>query len=144
MTRINADVPAKSLSDQHLRAEYREIGRISTLFKNRLKKKKNFDDVPEQFSLGEGHVKFFFNKGKFVKKRWNSLVQEMKRRKFSTNLEFRNTWEGTEYYNDWTPTAADRKIIVTRLKLRTKEQKGKIFYYGVVVSLKKYLNDILK
>lgn len=61
MTRINLVDPAE-LSTKHLVAEYREImrlpGNLATSL-NRKGKKFDLKEIPEQYTLGTGHVKFF-------------------------------------------------------------------------------------
>lgn len=76
MTRINI-IPPKELSDLHLRAELREMPRIKTYIKRSLIKHKNnlyqlLLDVPKNYTLGTGHVKFFYNKLEYL---WNRYIQ---------------------------------------------------------------------
>lgn len=60
MTRINLIDPSH-LTKRHLIAEYKEI----TQFLHNVKKS-NLKDIPKHFTLGTGHVKFFYNKGEYV------------------------------------------------------------------------------
>jgi deoxyribonuclease (pyrimidine dimer) len=79
MTRINANIDPVDLCDQHLLAEYREILRIPNFIlggcmtlqgKNYYGMKKlpkiDIDNIPESYKLGPGHVKFFYNKVRFL------------------------------------------------------------------------------
>lgn len=66
MTRINLVVP-KELTDQHLKAEIRELPRIFSLV---LKSKKELINIPKSYKLGIGHVKFFYNKIKWLHHRF--------------------------------------------------------------------------
>ena len=95
MTRINLVDPSE-LSDQHLIAEYREIFMIgSALVKSRksLKWSETKKNLPKEFTLNTGHVKFFYNKGKYLHKRYLKIVDEMisrgmnpnPKRRFKTN-----------------------------------------------------------
>ena len=43
--------------------------------------KKTKKSIPKQFTLNKGHVKFFYDKGKYLSERYDELIQEMKRRK---------------------------------------------------------------
>jgi deoxyribonuclease (pyrimidine dimer) len=114
MTRINLGIPPESLHRKHLTAEYREIGRISSLVRDRLVKGHSFNDIPKKFTLGRGHVKFFYDKGKWVHKRFVALKQEMIRRGYNPTLDFRNTWP-PELYNDYEPTPEDIAIVEQRI-----------------------------
>ena len=65
MTRINIIEPSE-LTDQHLIAEYREIFMVGSALQRSLKSKnweKTKKNLPKEFTLNAGHVKFFFNKG---------------------------------------------------------------------------------
>ena len=66
MTRINL-VPPTELCDQHLLAEHRELTRIPNAV---AKGKFSLKGQPEDYKLGEGHVRFFFNKLAFLKQRY--------------------------------------------------------------------------
>ena len=78
MTRINL-VPVEELSDQHLLAEHREIKRIPNMI---LKGKYNLDNIPKKFTLGKGHVKFFYNKLSWLHDRYYELHLECLYRHF--------------------------------------------------------------
>lgn len=114
MTRINLGIPPESLHHKHLTAEYREIGRIGSLVLARLDNGQSFNDIPPKFTLGKGHVKFFFDKGKYIHKRFEALKREMIRRGYKANLDFRNTWP-QELYNDYEPTPEDIEIVERRI-----------------------------
>lgn len=70
MTRINL-VPPSELCDQHLLAEHRELTRIPNAV---AKGKFHLKGQPTEYKLGEGHVRFFFNKMAFLK---NVMVHSM-------------------------------------------------------------------
>lgn len=83
MTRINLVDPSE-LSSKHLVAEYREIVRVFALARksqHEMHKKK----VPSAYTLGTGHVLFFYDKLKFVSDRYDSLCDEMLKRGFVCN-----------------------------------------------------------
>jgi hypothetical protein len=74
MTRINATIPPAALCDQHLVAEYREILRTTALAtKNPVDPSK----LPQHFTLGTGHVKFIYNKLKYIHSRLDQLRQDL-------------------------------------------------------------------
>ena len=118
MTRINAGYPPKQLSRQHLIAEHREIVRIPNTIKSG---KAKVRDIPDTFRLGSGHVKFFYDKLKFLHHRYLSIYEECKSRGYNI------TWFGdafhdipTELYNDYIPTEEAVSLITQRIKERTK------------------------
>jgi len=68
MTRINLVKPSE-LSDQHLVAEYREIFMVGSALQRSIKSKnwkRTKEQLPKDFTLNVGHVKFFYNKGKYL------------------------------------------------------------------------------
>ena len=72
MTRINL-VKVQELTDQHLVAEYREIFMVGSALQRSLKSpnwEKTKKSLPVEFTLNGGHVKFFYNKGKYLHKRY--------------------------------------------------------------------------
>ena len=73
MTRINIIHPSE-LTDQHLIAEYREIFMVGSALQRSLKSK-NWDvkSIPNKFTLNTGHVKFFYDKGKYLSERYDSI-----------------------------------------------------------------------
>lgn len=126
MTRINLVNPIE-LSDQHLVAEYREIFMVGSALQRSLKSA-NWNNtkstLPEKFTLNKGHVKFFYNKGKYLHKRYLSLVKEMNSRgmKPDPNRKFKIAQWPDDLYNDWKPTAKDLKIIRHRLKQKISQK----------------------
>lgn len=119
MTRINSGISPDELCDQHLVAEYREIGRIGVLLQKRANRPNILAGAPVRFTLGAGHMLFFIDKGLYLERRFSTLCNEMNRRGYRTNLQWRNHWEGFPHlYNDWVPTSNDRQLILDRLKIR--------------------------
>ncbi len=120
MTRINVAIPVEELTDKHLIAEHREIKRVpNCVSKGRF----NMKDQPKEFKLGKGHVKFFYDKLLFLKKRYEEIFQECKRRNFNVTY-YGNCWDKVPSHlmNDYTPTIKDEQIVRERLsqKLRKK------------------------
>lgn len=110
MTRINV-VPVESLTGPHLVAEYRELPRVFALaYKHYMSGKPLM--LPTEYTLGRGHVLFFYDKLAFLAKRQESIVAEMQRRgykpTFTTSLF--DEWQdagytfAAVYWNDYTPT----------------------------------------
>jgi len=122
VTRINLVEPSE-LADQHLVAEYREIFMIGSALARSLKSKnwnKTLDTLPVEFTLNSGHVKFFYNKGKYIHKRYDSLVEEMKRRGMNPDPERKfKTFQWPDYlYRDWDPTDKDLELVRERIRER--------------------------
>ncbi len=81
MTRINL-IPVEELSDQHLIAEYRELPRVvNAVINNKIA----MGNIPEFYTLGKGHVKFFYNKILFLASRYAQIFEEMCFRGFCPN-----------------------------------------------------------
>ena len=122
MTRINLLNP-QDLMDQHLIAEYREILMVGGSLRRTLVSKVGYQEtkVPKRFTLNKGHVYFFYNKGKYLHKRYKALIQEMKSRGFkpdSKRVFDKTIFVDNNLYNDWMPMIEDYKIIRQRIDER--------------------------
>ena len=113
MTRINVGIPPAELTDKHLIAEHREIKRIPNCI---AKGKYNMEGVPDKFKLGEGHVKFFYNKLLHLKKRYIKLYEECIKRGFNVQ-NYIKAWDNVpkELMNDYKVRASDIRIIRKRI-----------------------------
>lgn len=109
MTRINC-VPVSELTDKHLVAEYRELPR--------LRHAKHANGVPDTYRMGEGHCRFFYNKGRYLMRRHAQLIDEMKRRGCTVNLPTLKLDWPADRMKDWRPGKADRYINRQRIKER--------------------------
>lgn len=116
MTRINCGIPVKELVDRHLLAEAREIKRIPNCVS---RGRYNLKNIPKKFTLGKGHVAFFYDKLKYLKDRYEDIYNECKFRKFNVQY-WGNAWDNVpkELMNDYTPTEQDKEIIRQRIKER--------------------------
>jgi len=126
MTRINI-IPVEELVDQHLIAEYREITMIPAALKRTLNSKIGLDKkkIKNQYTLNKGHVYFFYNKGKYLDKRYKEIIHEMKRRGFKPDPGRKfpiDIFIYNNLYLDWKPNLEDFKIIRTRIKSKIKEK----------------------
>ena len=113
MTRINVGIPPAELVNQHLLAEHREIKRIPNCI---AKGRYNMDGIPDQFKLGKGHVKFFYNKLLHLKKRYIRLYEECIKRGFNVQ-NYIEAWSDLpeELMNDYNVKANDIRIIKERI-----------------------------
>jgi hypothetical protein len=112
MTRINI-YPVSELSNQHLLAEHRELKRIPNQI---LCGRFNLNNQPKSYCMRQGHVKFFYDKLKFLHLRYIELYNECTRRGFNvTNFEksflyilvFESYDVQKRLYNDYTPLFDD-------------------------------------
>lgn len=113
MTRINVGIKPTELVRQHLLAEHREIKRIPNVIKSG---RYNMKGQPAEFTLGTGHVKFFYDKIGYLKKRYNQLHQECIKRGYNVT-DYSESFEDipNELMNDYRPTKRDRKILQERI-----------------------------
>ena len=113
MTRINLVNPVE-LNDSHLLAEHRELTRIPN---NIIKGKYSLSGVPSEYVLGAGHVKFFYNRMGFLKRRYDALHTECLERGFNVQYRFP---EGlpVELMGDYTPTEHALRINRERIIAR--------------------------
>ena len=121
MTRINL-VPPSELCDQHLLAEHRELTRIPNAV---AKGKFNLQGQPTDYKLGEGHVRFFFNKLAFLKRRYDELHLECKARGFNVQYIWpENLPKNAELWADYQATsealALNRERIALRLPIKAR------------------------
>ena len=135
MTRINC-VPPSMLSDQHLLASWKEYPRIITAVEKLIEKGKTVDDVdiPEKYTFGAGHCKFFYdklgtlylsindvysamrNRGMNPKE---SIMKSIHERMFKGNID--RSWRGI-----WVPDKQDIYINMARLVERNFKTKMRV------------------
>ena len=132
MTRINLIDP-KLLTDQHLMAEYRELPMVHAALRKSLSSAKGVFGIPKKFTLGTGHVKFFYNKGLYLYNRYSILVKELQNRKFNLSLTREVDWDifkDNNYYHDWEPSKDDIVLIEKRLDEKIAMKPEWYRYYG--------------
>lgn len=114
MTRINVGVHPSELPDKLLLAEHREIKRIPNVIKSG---RYNMDGIPEQFTLGKGHVKFFYNKLRYLSRRYFSIYLECTLGRRFNVQDFSSAFFDLpeELLKDYCPTPADRQLIIDRI-----------------------------
>lgn len=124
MTRINV-VPVQELSRLHLVAEYREITRIPGNLQQSLNRKSkpfSINEIPKEYTLGTGHVKFFYCRMLFLQHRFEQLVEEMHKRGYNPQFTDSSIFipEDKTFYNDYVPTEHALKINRERIAERSK------------------------
>ena len=130
MTRINANISPRKLTDEHLLAEHREIKRMAYYAKEAIKNG-GIKNMPPHFTLGKGHVLFLIDKQEYIYERYHELLQECKRRGFNVTNYWEN-WIGiydVRYWNRYEPTEEDNRIIKERIKDRIINGKKKFWHY---------------
>lgn len=116
MTRINC-IPVEELSRQHLVAEYRELPRVFALAYKASQRTKF--DQPATYTLGTGHVTFFYTRLGYLAKRHAQLVTEMLRRgykpTFTGSLKDAYPDIPEAFWGDWEPT--DDAMAINRYRI---------------------------
>lgn len=93
MTRINL-IPVEQLTDQHLFAEFREIKMVPKALGRTIRslQRRGLPVVPgvlervlPAYTLGQGHVSFFYDKGAFLAYRYELLRIELTLRRVRFN-----------------------------------------------------------
>jgi len=135
MVRINLISPRR-LSDQHLVAEYDEILMLVAY----IKKYPLLDDIPKNYCLGKGHMKFFKDKILYLKKRHDILKKEMRLRNFKTNKTILLSSFSKSNKNDWIPQTKDFNIILFRIKEKLKLKPNFYRYYGEYKPVSFFIN----
>lgn len=123
MTRINC-IPVSELTDKHLIAEYRELPRVFKLARV-------CPEAPKEYTMGAGHVKFFYDKLIWCVYRQHQLVSEMIERGFKPNFVPSELWKFAEHnggpvkrelWNYWQPTKQAQEI--NRARINERLNKG--------------------
>lgn len=119
MTRINC-IPPEDLLDQHLLAEYNETAMVLASLR---RSKATGRPLPSHnnYTLGKGHVIFFYDKGGFLKRRYEALKIELLKREYNLDENRKMEWEvydRLELQKDWSPTVEDQKKNVERILQR--------------------------
>jgi deoxyribonuclease (pyrimidine dimer) len=146
MTRINTGIHPRYLADQHLVAESGEI--MMVIGSLRRTKYKLVSPVPEQFSLGKGHVNFFKDKILYLIRRLKAVNNEMENRGFKPGTAIDTGPIPNELLNDWQPTPADSWLVRQRI-VHKMFKKPEFFWrsHGVKMddkALHNFANEIIQ
>ena len=126
MTRINVVEP-RELTNKHLIGEIHEITRIYGLVRkaqDRGINKYNFRDrinQPTEYTMGAGHVYFFYDKLGFITERYYALNREAVKRNFNVNpIDKEQLVSGIQqwWFGDYTPTQEALEINRNRISER--------------------------
>jgi len=147
MTRINLVHPSE-LTDQHLFAEFREIKMVPKALARSLKSKTKqevLNNIPKEFTLGTGHVMFFYDKGLYLKNRYEQIKTELDHRGINYNKESEFDPEGTQsevFSMDYTPDSKALSLIRQRIAFRISEKPHWYKMYGYPLSTGIYKNQV--
>jgi hypothetical protein len=133
MTRINASIQPFELSNSMLFSEYREAKRIPNMIKSG---KALLTGIPKEFKLSTNHVKFFYDKILYLKRRSDALYIECLKRGINAT-DYSDCYEDipSHLFNDWKETDESRFLLKERINKRLTESKQIIRFYDRVVSL---------
>ncbi len=134
MTRINV-VPVKELMDQHLLAEIREITRLPNNLRTSLTRKSGplkSSEIPPEYVLGKGHVKFFMDKFKWLEGRFKDLLEECQNRGFTIKHKDATIFSKvpSKYYGTYQVTEEAKILNRIRINDRIKDKPNFYRYYG--------------
>jgi len=140
MVRINL-IPPKYLTDQHLIAEYNEI----LMLLGYVKKNPDIEieNLPKEYRLGKGHILFFKNKLNYLKKRFNKIKREMKKRGFNPVKKIDLNCFDENLMKNWKPSGKDKQKIKKRLKEKIRLKPDYYTYYKKKKP-RKFYEDLLE
>lgn len=104
-------------------AEYREMPRLVKNLEKSLNRKStpfSLEEIPKEYKLGAGHVKFFFDKFKYLYNRHRALRAELLSRGYNLSNNNSNIFKtvNSKFYNDYIPTEEAIKLNEDRISER--------------------------
>ena len=106
--------------------------------------KTNLNKIPNNYSLGKGHILFFKNKVLYLKNRHEKLKKEMNIRGFKTRKTVYTNQFSKNLLNNYKPNNEDKKIIKKRLIEKLKLKPNFYRYYSKNKSERFFINLINK
>lgn len=142
MTRLNL-IPPGELTDQHLFAEWREIKMVPKSLARSLEARGQagvLRMVPPTFRLNTGHVSFFYDKGAYLRDRYEVLTKELLERGVhdfnrSAQLDENCVYAGLPeaFQKDYTATFCGKMETRERIALRISQRPGWYRMRGVLI-----------
>lgn len=116
VTRINVGIKPMELPRKLLIAELREIIRVPNHIKSGRYLMKG---QPDEFKLGTGHVKFFYDKLGYLLERYTALREEALDRGYNVQ-DFTDCWDGLpeDMMGSYEEREIDRQILIERINER--------------------------
>ncbi|GAY26360.1 hypothetical protein ATG_15630 [Desulfurococcaceae archaeon AG1] len=142
MVRVNLIDPLY-LTDQHLIAEYNEILMLIAYLRRYPLDRDDPARIPQRFTLGKGHMVFFKNKVLYLKRRHDSLREEMTRRGFKANKTLSTEGFPPSMLNDWHPDEDDVRVVKARIIEKIRAKPWFYTYYRRRLSLEELI-DLIK
>lgn len=141
MTRLNL-VPPEELFDQHLFAEFREIKMIAPALARSLKASPDIESVlrriPPKFTLGRGHVMFFYDKYHYLQARYEDLKAELRKRSVNFNersqLDPLHDFEALSVLRNYVPTPEALALVRARIAEKVALRPQWYRYYGTLAA----------
>lgn len=118
-------MPVETLSRNHLIAEYRELPAVFGHVRRAQAKGGEIKNQPAQFTLGTGHLKFFYDKLGWILKRYELLVAEMRDRGYDPkypDLGSKMIGLDDKWFGQWEPSEAEIAISRQRIEERLSER----------------------
>jgi len=142
MTRINL-VHVEDLADQHLFAEWREIkmipAKVRKLYHTKTLGELSgiFADIPDEYTMSTGHVRFFYDKMWFLHDRYEELTEELKKRKYNISPAnpsaiFILDMPHSALTINYTPTNKEKLINIERISERLNQRPNWYRHYGEI------------
>jgi deoxyribonuclease (pyrimidine dimer) len=131
-------------------AEYREIVRVVKLANTAFLKSGSSikflqKNLPKEFTLGTGHVKFFYDKLLYIKLRYDRICKELVERGFEiTPIKFLLESSHTILVNDWVANAAVLLTVKERIISNASKSTQQIRFHKHKISLEEYKFLILE
>lgn len=130
MSRINC-IPPSELNREMLQGEYHELPRIMNLVRSAIKRGEtpNMANYPKSYTLGLGHVRFFYPRLKYILKRYTAIVKLCKEKNIDvkyTTLDMHGI--GKEWFGDWEPTQEDMDLNRERIMINLKRKRFSKFF----------------
>lgn len=123
MTRINC-VPPAELCGKHLVAEYRELPRVFASVRGAIARQER-PASGDRYTLGKGHVRFFYTRLAWLAARQAALIAEMLRRGYHPSFGAPSL-DGfpPEWCGDWQPDAEALRLNRERIAARMPRGRG--------------------
>jgi deoxyribonuclease (pyrimidine dimer) len=100
--------------------------------------------IPEKFTLNAGHVLFFYDKGGYLRKRYQELTEELVKRGYNFNRDAEFDPDGVmiaERWNgDYAPTEEAYAIIRARIAEKI-AMKPDFYHFDRVISSSKKITE---
>ena len=128
--RCNCGINPKNLTDEHLFAESRELKMLPSLFKR--VGNKNINKVPDEFTLGGGHMLFFLYKSIYTLNRYRQVLSECHRRNISVDDEsYRwDIYQNSASVSNYQETGKEKQILINRISVKIKNSPKEYFHYN--------------